>query len=89
MRFLLHKYQPPHVGQMREWTTNMRVPRVCIVGAGMAGLRCADLFLESGLHVSLFEARDRIGGRVSLSLLYKAERRLGQVSSILISRTSS
>jgi monoamine oxidase len=46
----------------------MKVPRVCIVGAGMAGLRCADLLLESGLHVTMFEARDRIGGRVSLSL---------------------
>lgn len=35
-----------------------------IVGAGFAGLRCADVLLQHGHRVTIFEARDRIGGRV-------------------------
>ena len=41
--------------------------RVCIVGAGLAGLRCADILVEAGIDVTVFEARDRIGGRVSMT----------------------
>jgi len=40
--------------------------RVCIVGAGVSGLRAADVLLQHGAHVTIYEARDRIGGRVSL-----------------------
>lgn len=40
------------------------VPHVCIVGAGIAGLRAAALLLEAGFKVTILEARDRIGGRV-------------------------
>jgi len=40
-------------------------PHVCIVGAGFAGLRCADILLQHNIQVSIFEARNRIGGRVS------------------------
>lgn len=39
---------------------------VGIVGAGISGLRCADILLEQGFQVTIFEARDRIGGRVGL-----------------------
>ncbi|KAL1839998.1 hypothetical protein VTK73DRAFT_3872 [Phialemonium thermophilum] len=39
-------------------------PHVCVVGAGMAGLRCASVLLERGARVTILEARDRIGGRV-------------------------
>lgn len=42
-----------------------RVPHVCIVGAGFAGLRCADVLSQRGLKVTILEGRDRIGGRVS------------------------
>lgn len=35
-----------------------------IVGAGLAGLRCADVLLDRGFRVTILEARDRIGGRV-------------------------
>ena len=37
---------------------------VCVVGAGIAGLRCASVLLEKGVKVTILEARDRIGGRV-------------------------
>ena len=44
-------------------------PHVGIVGAGISGLRCADILLSRGFEVTILEARDRIGGRVcSLSL---------------------
>jgi phytoene dehydrogenase-like protein len=38
---------------------------VGIVGAGISGLRCAEVLLENGFQVTILEARDRIGGRVS------------------------
>lgn len=42
---------------------------VCIVGAGVAGLRCADVLLSHGFDVTILEARDRIGGRVTQTKL--------------------
>ena len=41
------------------------VPHVAIVGAGFAGLKCADVLSHRGFKVTIFEGRDRIGGRVS------------------------
>ncbi|KAF8247858.1 hypothetical protein K440DRAFT_288492 [Wilcoxina mikolae CBS 423.85] len=38
-------------------------PLVGIIGAGVAGLRAAQVLLEKGYNVAIFEARDRIGGR--------------------------
>lgn len=38
--------------------------KVCIVGAGVSGLRCAEVLLENDFDVTIYEARDRIGGRV-------------------------
>jgi len=38
---------------------------VGIVGAGFSGLRCAEVLLGLGHRVTILEARDRIGGRVS------------------------
>lgn len=43
--------------------------RVGIVGAGFAGLRCADVLLKHGAKVTIFEARNRVGGRVAQSRL--------------------
>ncbi|KAL4913704.1 hypothetical protein BDW62DRAFT_220512 [Aspergillus aurantiobrunneus] len=42
-------------------------PNVAIVGAGFAGLRCADILIQNGARVTIFEARDRLGGRVHQS----------------------
>ncbi|KAJ6510413.1 hypothetical protein C8R45DRAFT_858272 [Mycena sanguinolenta] len=42
-------------------------PHVCIVGAGISGLRCADVLLSKGFQVTILEARDRIGGRICQS----------------------
>lgn len=40
-------------------------PRVVVIGSGLAGLRCADVLVQSGaFEVTVIEASDRIGGRV-------------------------
>lgn len=41
-----------------------KIPNIAIVGAGISGLRCADVLIRSGARVTIYEARDRIGGRV-------------------------
>jgi hypothetical protein len=47
-------------------TTGDDQPHVCVVGAGISGLRCADILLQQGFQVTMLEARNRIGGRVGL-----------------------
>jgi hypothetical protein len=42
-------------------------PRVCVVGAGITGLRAAGVLVEKGWDVTVLEARDRMGGRVVIS----------------------
>ena len=37
---------------------------VIVVGAGLAGLAAADRLRRAGAEVQVFEARDRVGGRV-------------------------
>ena len=39
--------------------------RVVVVGAGFAGLAAAEALAAGGAEVTVFEARDRVGGRVS------------------------
>jgi NADPH-dependent 2,4-dienoyl-CoA reductase/sulfur reductase-like enzyme len=40
-----------------------RIPHIGIVGAGVAGLRCAEVLLSHGAKVTVFEGRNRVGGR--------------------------
>lgn len=43
---------------------NGKIPNIAIVGAGISGLRCADVLIKCGAKVTIYEARNRIGGRV-------------------------
>lgn len=52
--------------QPTKGTTNEK-SRVAIIGAGFAGLRCASALLEHNIPVTIFEARNRLGGRVAQS----------------------
>lgn len=44
-------------------------PRIGVIGAGVAGLRCADILLQHGFGVTILEGRNRIGGRVNQETL--------------------
>ncbi|SLM41019.1 cell division cycle 14 [Lasallia pustulata] len=37
-----------------------RAPHICVVGAGMAGMRCAQVLSDKGMKVTVFEGRDRL-----------------------------
>jgi len=50
-------------------TTADEQPHIGIVGAGISGLRCADILLQQGFQVTMLEARNRIGGRVCHSVV--------------------
>lgn len=52
---------------LRSAMSKSRQVSVGIVGAGFAGLRCADVLLQHGAKVTIFEARNRLGGRVAQS----------------------
>lgn len=49
---------------LRSAAAKGRQLHIGIVGAGFAGLRCADVLLQHGHKVTIFEARNRVGGRV-------------------------
>lgn len=54
-----------------------RIPHVCVIGAGVAGLRCADILLQHGVNVTILEGRDRVGGRVKEFVLLISEDFMG------------
>ena len=41
----------------------MTGPKVVVVGAGLAGLTAASRLAESGVDITVLEARERVGGR--------------------------
>jgi monoamine oxidase len=53
---------PKDVRSMTE--TKDGLPRVAVVGAGFGGLACAYELSAAGYYVDVFEARNRLGGRV-------------------------
>lgn len=52
---------------IKRMVPKARQLRVCVVGAGVSGLRAADVLTQHGAHVTIYEARDRVGGRVGNS----------------------
>jgi len=40
------------------------ITEVVVIGAGVAGLACAQALCEAGLRVAILEARSRVGGRI-------------------------
>lgn len=52
------------VGSKSKMQGSGRIPHVGIIGAGLSGLRCADILLQHGFQVTILEGRERIGGRL-------------------------
>jgi len=44
-----------------------RSRKICVIGAGVSGLRAARLLAAAGFEITVLEARDRIGGRIHQS----------------------
>jgi monoamine oxidase len=51
------------VGPLPARSARARDARVIVIGAGVAGLRCAHWLRQAGLSAEVYEAADRIGGR--------------------------
>ena len=47
----------------------MSKPTIHIIGSGISGLRCAEILLESGLEVKIYEKSERIGGRMKTDIV--------------------
>lgn len=45
------------------------VPKIAVIGAGIAGLYCTKTLLSDGYEVELFEKSDRVGGRMKTDLV--------------------
>src|SRR5947209_10559381 len=57
--------------------TTGSAPRVAVVGGGIAGLAAADRLLAAGCRTEIFEAGDRLGGRIGVDRLGDHEACLG------------
>ncbi|KAK6207039.1 flavin containing amine oxidase [Colletotrichum tabaci] len=66
-RDLLATFQPR--AAIRDRKEEKKPPHVGLIGAGLAGLRCAEVLIDRGVRVTILEARDRIGGRIHQSKL--------------------
>lgn len=54
----------PYLGNVRCAVTSLSDRRAIVVGAGVAGLSAARVLAEAGVHVTVLEASDGVGGRV-------------------------
>lgn len=57
------KQLAPDTSQRKQSESGPK-PHVAIIGAGLAGLRCADILIQHGLLVTIIEGRERLGGRM-------------------------
>jgi heterodisulfide reductase subunit A-like polyferredoxin len=48
-------------------STEVIKPVIAIIGAGVSGLKAAQVLLDKGYEVVIYEARDRAGGRTCTS----------------------
>lgn len=48
-----------------EPTADRRGARVAVVGAGLSGLHCAYRLAQAGVRATVYEAEDRVGGRIA------------------------
>lgn len=48
----------------RAWSRDKRNPKIAIIGGGIAGLNAAYQLKKAGLTASVYEARQRLGGRI-------------------------
>ncbi len=55
--------QKPNIGQKKTSRANRQNLSIAIVGAGFAGLACADELQKQGIQAKIFEAGNRTGGR--------------------------
>ncbi|PKH38515.1 monoamine oxidase [Nocardioides alpinus] len=55
---------PDPAGARRGEVTRAATPTVAVLGAGLAGLAAATRLVREGYDVTVFEARERVGGRV-------------------------
>lgn len=67
--YYLSRNISPNKRQFRAKGPSTTPATICVVGAGVAGLRCADILLQRGFDVTILEGRDRIGGRVTQATL--------------------
>lgn len=53
--------------------------KIIVVGAGIAGLRCASVLQRHGFDVVVIEGRERIGGRIHTTRTSKGVRDIGML----------
>lgn len=46
-----------------------RIEKVAVIGAGPAGLGCADILARAGVRVDVFDRHPEIGGMLTLAFL--------------------
>lgn len=62
----MHIFPVGYINRIRYLQPHAMSKHIGIIGAGLSGLRCADILIQNGTRVTILEARDRIGGRVCL-----------------------